>query len=99
MFRQGGSDYACVLIMRLLGQLRPEPGPSARETWSLAISLTMLAAGLVLALINFHQAGVVGDELCFAAIIFVVAVPAGSIVAVMQERRAYARAQETADRE
>lgn len=75
--------------MKPLGPLRPEPGPSTRESWSLAISLAMVAIGCALGLNVFHERGALGDELHLAALIFVIAVPLGAIIAVVRERRAY----------
>lgn len=75
--------------MKPLGPLRPEPGPSARESWSLALSLAMVAIGCALRLNVFHERGAIGDELHLAALIFVIAVPLGPIIAVVQERRTY----------
>lgn len=75
--------------MKPLGPLRPEPGPSTRESWFLAISLAMVAIGCALGLNVFHERAALGDELHLAALIFVIAVPLGAIIAVVQERRAY----------
>jgi len=49
----------------------------------------MVAIGCVLGLDVFHERGAIGDELHLAALIFVIAVPLGAIIAVVQERRAY----------
>lgn len=75
--------------MKPLGPLRPEPGPPARESWSLAVSLAIVAIGCALGLNVSHERGAIGDELHLAALIFVIAVPLGAIVAVVQERRTY----------
>ncbi len=55
--------------MKPLDSWRPEPGPSARESWSLAISLAMVVIGCVLGLDVFHERGAIGDELHLAALI------------------------------
>lgn len=74
--------------MKPLAPRRSVPGPSARESWSLAISLAMAAIGCVLGLSAFHKTGAIGNELYMAALVFVVSVPLGTIIGVVQEHRA-----------
>lgn len=76
------------LLMKPLGPRRSEPGPSARESWSLAISLAMAAIGCALGVDAFHKAGAIDNEFYMAALVLVIAVPLGAIISVVQERRA-----------
>ena len=63
--------------------------PSAREICSLTISMVLIVLGAVLGLDYFHGVGAIGDDVFYVALFLVFTVPMCTIMAAVQERRAY----------
>ena len=74
--------------MKHPGPFRPEPRPPEFDLLSVIVPLVTMAFGVGIGLYCLHDGGRLGDELYVAAMAFVVAVPAGIIVAIDIERQA-----------
>jgi len=76
--------------------IQPDTGPTALESWSLVLSLIAVALGCSAGLESFHESGDIADGIYEAVMLFVWGVPAGAIIAVLRERRAYRKVQNSA---
>ena len=82
--------------MKYVKPIQPDPGPTALESWSLVLSLFAVALGCSAGLESFHESGAIADGIYEAVMLFVWGVPAGAIIAVLRERRAYRKVQNSA---
>ena len=83
--------------MKHPGSFRPEPPPPKHELLAVIASLTAMTIGLGLGLYSFHDAGVISGEMFTAAIVFIVALSAGIVIAMDNERQVHRDAQKRAD--
>jgi hypothetical protein len=75
--------------MKPLGRFEPEPPPPHSDIWKVSIALTLLVLGIGIVLFSFHDSGAISDEAYLAAMIFVIAVCAGVIIAMDMEQQAH----------
>jgi len=82
--------------VKFVRPIQPDPGPTALESWSLVLSLIAVPLGCSAGLESFHESGAIADGIYEAVMFFVWSVPAGAIIAVLRERRAYRKVQKSA---
>lgn len=89
-----GTSAKCA--MKHPGSFRPEPPPPKHGLLPIILALAAMTIGLGLGLYSFHDAGVISGEMFTAAMVFIVALSAGIVIAMDIERRVHRDAQKQA---